>query len=223
MRDTVTAPHTPLRLIGTPFETVTDSAGAFVFTGLLPGRYTFAVPDSTLNAIGMELTRGDGFASDRDDVRLGDVQLPTAEAYVRFRCPDTREGSLRLVVGRVHLPDGETAGRAEIRVKRGKSAAAGQGVRNVVLGRGRIAGAADTMHVSYETIHRDKTAPSTMFYLAHDGVIGAGGTFFVCELDPLGLFRIEATDGDLTGRTTFVMPAALPSILSVRIDLAPSR
>lgn len=218
MRDTVPSPGTKLHLVGTPYAAITNAAGEFTITGLLPGRYTFGIPDSTLNAIGMELTLGDSFTSNRDDVSVGDVPLPTIAAYVEMRCPDTRATALRMVVGRVYGPDGNTVGGADLRWRRGK---AGGSRTDAVFPAGRVVKPADTLEVQYDTFRRDRSGATTMFYMAHDGAMGAGGSFVLCQVPPQRLYRIEASGDGMTGMTTFVTPGPSPSIHSVRIDLLP--
>ena len=54
-----------LRLVGTDYHTVTDGAGRFEIADLVPGRYHFSVPDSTLNSVGLEVTRAQSLSSGR--------------------------------------------------------------------------------------------------------------------------------------------------------------
>jgi hypothetical protein len=211
-----------IRLIGTPYRAITSATGAFELRDLLPGRYVVSVPDSGLNAIGLELTNGAMISAAREPLTGVELELPTVTDFLNFRCPKHRNDSLRVLAGRVYLPNGEFASKATVHLRRAntwRSVGASDGPLVVPLD--LPVSTVDTTRLVWESYLRERVAPRTMFYVAHDGALGAGGTFFVCGLPAQALIRAEATEGSLRGSTSFVTRVLEPRIYTVRIDLAP--
>ena len=107
-----------IRLVETPYQATTDSAGHFYISDLVPGPYEIGVVDSSLMAIGMLLTSNLHFMAVPDSTTQVAFEIPTPEAYAGSACDGTTEGaSGPVLVGRVVLPNGAPAINAKIDVR----------------------------------------------------------------------------------------------------------
>jgi hypothetical protein len=113
---------TMVRLINTPYETTTDSAGSFEMSNLLPGPYTVAVVDPRLVDVGIVLKTGIAFTAVRDSTLSILVEVPSAERYMAGVCEgDGGNKAKAVLTARVKLPNGLPAPDASITVRRARS------------------------------------------------------------------------------------------------------
>ena len=104
------APGTPVRLLDSSYEAVTDSMGFAVIGSVLPGRYTAAVVDPRLAELGVLLAAPAPVTALRDSVTTAELMAVTAEEYVARSC--SRAGlpiGTSFILGRAVLPDGRSA------------------------------------------------------------------------------------------------------------------
>ncbi|HYC52114.1 MAG TPA: carboxypeptidase-like regulatory domain-containing protein [Gemmatimonadaceae bacterium] len=219
LHDSIPAAGATLHLVGTPFVTRTDSAGNYSMDGLLPGRYTFAVPHDELNALGFELTSGQSFESDRDVIRA-DVTLPTAADFLAVKCRiPPRDTVSIMIAGRV-FADGALAPQTRVNLYMATEVAfAGAPRRNIVLSPGTTLNRVDTSGVVWDRIHHDFTGAQGMFYLATDGPTGASGAFFICKPPRFSLLRIDAEQDTVRGTTRFTTSALRKRIYPIRVTV----
>jgi hypothetical protein len=107
-----------VRLLGTDYETIADSSGAFQFSNLLPGPYAVGAADSRLAEIGILPKAAARFIAVLDSTVTFDVVASTTNQYVTSKCQaDAEQLSTAMLVARVVLPNGSPAGGARVEVR----------------------------------------------------------------------------------------------------------
>jgi hypothetical protein len=182
-------PDTPVRLVGTTYAATTDSSGRFEISDLVPGRYVFSLPDAQLNALGLELTRGQTVVVEGDSATDVDVEAPGLDDAIGSWCGRRAARSRTiLVAGLIRRPDGTRARGAQIRVQRADLPLDDEpGIDP------------STVWVApdhWEEIFRGQAGQSRSFLFARDGEAGSGGLFFLCNAPARSLLDVEATDGE---------------------------
>jgi hypothetical protein len=121
-----------IRLIDTDYRAVTDSAGRFEISYLLPGPYRIGVVDPELASIDMLLVSNTEFTAIRDSMVSIKAAVPNANDYALSIC-SVGNGTLRnaVLVARVELPNGAPAAGANVEVR----ASADGNMRRVAEGR----------------------------------------------------------------------------------------
>jgi hypothetical protein len=191
LRHGVPVGDTVVRLIGTPYTATTDREGRFEFSDVILGRYVFSVPDSEVNEIGLEMTRGQGIVVAGDSVVSVDVELPTITDIIKAKCVEAqRDTSLVLIATRVLHQNETRAFGAEVSVYQA----------NVMLDDSSIVGGSLKLptgvrpgQVDWSPIFKGVTGRSPTFLAAVDGETGSGGLVFVCGINPKAYLRIRAT------------------------------
>ena len=109
----------PIRLIDTDYRTVTDSAGRFEITGLLPGPYQIGLIDPAFAEINLILMTHHRFVAARDSVSEVSVVAPTSRDYISAVCAESQHGAdvQSALIVRVELPNGGPAHEAKIEIR----------------------------------------------------------------------------------------------------------
>jgi len=189
-------PSTELRLIGTDYSVTTDSAGAFTMENVIPGRYTFALPNRQLNSVGLELTRGQDVVAIADSAGHVEVEAPTIADVIAAKCPGAPDTTL--LAGRVRTTDGERAPGARVLVHHVKE---GGTVR----------------------LYAGSTGSKPLFESVYHGEIGDAGLFFVCGVPRNARLTVDAGHQGLRAIATIetVAPSPADRFFSVDLILAP--
>jgi len=170
-------PNREIWLAATDYRAVTDSLGGFEIRDLVPGRYTFSVPDRQLNALGLELTRAQAFTVRRGEVVTVDAELPTHADFISAKCRDTTDASTAsLLVGRVFGSDGKPT-KADVTVRQGERKSVGVSGDNL-----------------WPKIYEGRAGEVKMFHSVYEGASGFHGLFYLCRLPPDTDLRIEAAE-----------------------------
>lgn len=109
MADGAPAAGALLHLRDTHYRATVDSSGHFQFSYLLPGPYTFAVVDSGLASLGLEIPLADTVRAVRDSVLHPSIVTWSARSFIADRCVADRRfspGDSPYIIGRVFAPDG---------------------------------------------------------------------------------------------------------------------
>jgi len=116
-RDRVPTGGQLVTLAGTEYFAVSDSAGRFTITDLVPGPYSVAVADTILAPLEIVLKTQVSFTAVRDSTTTVAFEAPTAEDYAAQLCsqraPAAGQG---IIVGRALLPDGAPATGTQVEV-----------------------------------------------------------------------------------------------------------
>jgi hypothetical protein len=164
-------PNAVLHLVGTHYRAETDSLGQFEIGDLVPGRYTFAIPDSALNALDFEMTAGQSFLAERGVSSNVDMVLPTESEFIKGKCERGRPDLMSIVVGRVSMISGEPARGAALHVRQRPTSSSG----------------------GWEKAWEGYTGNGNVFQRAYDGVRGPAGAFVACGVLKSAQFEIEAS------------------------------
>jgi hypothetical protein len=115
---------TRVALMGTDYETVTDSAGRGTFPFLIPGPYSLTVVDTRLARIGLDIPTELTFTAVRDSMLTRQVVLQTAEEFAAGLCQaGGRLGEESAwLIGRIGASSGAPAPDAKWSVARGDAA-----------------------------------------------------------------------------------------------------
>jgi hypothetical protein len=165
--------NTGIRLADSPYRTLSDSAGFFRIDRLLPGPYDATVEDPQLEPATLAMASTRNIVAKRDSVVDVDIDAPTLNDFVRAQC-STKLDSVRVLVGRVLLPNGDPASFADAKLSQAKNVFVDDGG----LGAGR--------------------APPEWVSLWHDEA-GVTGRFYVCNLPRHALLRLDV---ELNGANT---------------------
>jgi hypothetical protein len=116
-RDRIPTGGQLVTLAGTDYAAVSDSAGRFTITDLVPGPYSVAVADTILAPLEIVLKTQVSFTAVRDSTTSVAFEAPTAEEYAVQLCsqraPAAGQG---IIVGRALLPDGSPAIGTQVEV-----------------------------------------------------------------------------------------------------------
>jgi hypothetical protein len=109
----------PIRLIDTDYRAVTDSAGRFEITQLLPGPYRIGLIDPAFAEIDLIVMTHHRFIAARDSVSEVAVVAPTPWEYIASVCAEEANGANieSALVLRVEMPDGGPANNAKFEVR----------------------------------------------------------------------------------------------------------
>ncbi len=198
-------PHTPLRLVGTDYRTTSDGDGRFEITELLPGRYVFSLPDSALNAVGFELTRGQSFTVQRGATTIADMTVPTDSSLIAAKCDGGRAPGMLIVAGRVMTSAGRPAPNASVTLLRdeGHSSARLNGKSTKAL------------------VWKGESGASAAFYSVFDGEAGSNGKFWICGIAPYSHYVIDAKGDGERGMNLFVTSSLLKRRYTTAVTLDP--
>lgn len=110
-------PGLRVRLVDSPYEGRTDSAGSTLIGDLLPFPYVLAVADPRLTPIALEVPLG-RFRAERDSTVALTLRVRSAEDTTLARCGRRASPGAPLIIGRAVRPDGEPLGNARVRLNR---------------------------------------------------------------------------------------------------------
>ena len=198
-------PHTSLRLVGTDYRATSDADGRFAISELLPGRYVFSLPDSALNAVGFELTRGQSFMVERGATTIADMMVPTDSSLIAAKCDGGRTPGMLVVAGRVMTSAGRPAQDASVTLLRddGHSSERRNGTSTNAL------------------VWKGETGASTMFYSVFDGDAGSNGKFWICGLAPYSRYVIDANGDGERGMGPLLTSSPLKRRYTITVTLDP--
>lgn len=168
---------TGIRLAESPYHAESDSAGFFRIERLLPGPYDVTIEDEQLRPAAIAMATQHAFVAVRDSVVDIDVDAPTLNDFARAQC-NTKTDSVRLLAGRVVLPNGEPASFAEARLSQAKG---------VLID---------------DNIDAARRPPPEWVPLWHDEA-GVTGRFYVCHLPRRALLRLDIELDGATARWEF--------------------
>ena len=111
------APGTSVRLVDTPYQGVTDSAGIIEISDLVPGPYSLAIIDPRLASIAVDVPTPVKFVAVRDSTVQAGIIARTANDFTIDRCVADKRfavgGAVRMI-GRAMRPNGEPVGGIKI-------------------------------------------------------------------------------------------------------------
>ncbi len=110
-----------VRVRGTMFTAVTDSAGFFQLPPIVAGKYTVDVVDTSLASLGGRLARSKDVEIERQSVAQLTIELPRRDAIIESICREEGEPKHAspgiLLLGKILLPNHEAAAYATVRVR----------------------------------------------------------------------------------------------------------
>jgi hypothetical protein len=110
-------PGLRVRLMDSPYEGRTDSAGSTMIGDLLPFPYVLAVADPRLAPIALDVPLG-RFRAVRDSTVALTLRVRSAEDTTLTRCGRRASPGAPLIIGRAVGPDGAPLGNARVRLNR---------------------------------------------------------------------------------------------------------
>jgi hypothetical protein len=193
-------------LLGTDYSGRTDSAGRFELTDVVPGRYAFSIPDSQLNALGLERTLAQHVVVARGESVDVDVDYPTVAAFIMAKCANRRGDTVTaLLAGRVFDSAGQPV-PAQIHVR--MSPSAGRDFSSDVL---------------WPQIYEARAGVPALFNEVYEGETGVDGLFYLCKLPPNRTFTVHAEHAGERGVVRFDSVTDPEGIRTVRVVLTPPR
>ncbi len=170
-----------------------------------PIPYVFSLPDSALNAVGFELTRGQSFTVQRGATTIADMTLPSDSSLIAAKFDGGRASGMLVVAGRVMTSAGRAAHYARVTLLRDEGRSSerlnGKSTRRLVW--------------------KGETGASAAFYSVFDGEAGSNGTFWICGVAPHSHFVIDAKGDGERGMGAFVTSSSLTRRYTITVTLDP--